>query len=336
MAVYFYIISYKKMSKIRQPVNDLNKIYQKSEEAKPDFQKLIEDVAMKTGGKAKIAPLKRRERAEQKIQTDYEGDASKIKDILRASIIYKKYEQVESGLKQLQEDTKVVALKDRFAKPTPAGYRDALLNIQTKNGIIAEVQLHLEPILEAKKEGHKYYEQQREIQAKLILEDRDPSLKEEALLDNLEAKQRSLYDDAFARATQNQQTSQSQPNTTTENSGRLALTKQNKQWAKDVYDTASYIFQAQNNAQNTQTVSDGIKVAKGNNYNIELNRDEKTLTISSAKDSRTVAKFDLQKQSVIESNPTPTDKQNWSTIVKDTQTNIQSTTQKRNKPEIND
>lgn len=103
-----------------------------------------------------------------------------------------------------------------------------------------------------------------------------------------------------------------------------------------MYDTASYIFQAQNNAQNTQIVSDGVKVAKGNNYDIELNRDEKTLTISSAKDSRTVAKFDLQQQSVIESNPTPVDKQNWSTIVKETQANIQSTNQKSTKPEIND
>lgn len=327
------------MSDIRQPTNNLNEIYQKSEEAKPDFQKLIEDVALKTGGETKIAPLKSRERAEQKIQADYEGDASKIKDILRASIIYKKFEQVESGLKQLQQETNVVGLKDRFAKPTPAGYRDALINIQTQNGTIAEIQLHLEPILEAKKEGHKYYEQQREIQAKLIVENRDPSLQEEAQLDNLEAKQRSLYNDAFARATQSQQINQNKPTIPVESSKQPSLTKENEQWAKNVYGTASYIFQAQNSAQKTQTISEGIKVARGNNYDIELNRNEKTLTISSTKDSRTIAKFDLQKKSVVESNPTPAEKQNWSTIVKETKANVQSMAQnktKKSKLEISD
>jgi hypothetical protein len=281
--------------------------------------------------------LKSRERAEQKIQVDYGGDASKIKDILRASVIYKKYEQVESGLKQLQQETNVVGLKDKFAKPTLAGYRDALINIKTQNGTIAEVQLHLEPILEAKKEGHKYYEQQREIQAKLIVENRDPDLKEEAQLDNLEAKQRSLYNDAFARATQSQQTSQNKPTISVETSKQPSLTKENKQWANNLYGTASYIFQAQNSAQKTQIISEGIKVARGNNYDIKLNRNEKTLTISSAKDSRTIAKFDIQKQSVVESNPIPADKQNWSAIVKETKTNVQSMAQnqsKKSKPEI--
>lgn len=39
-------------------------------------------------------------------------------------------------------------------------------------------------------------------------------------------------------------------------------------------------------------------------------------------DNRTVASFDLEEQSVIASNPSPADKQQWAVIVSQTQTNI--------------
>ncbi|MDJ0696921.1 hypothetical protein [Mastigocoleus sp. MO_188.B34] len=193
------------MSDIRQPTNNLDEIYKKSEEVKPSFQKLIQEIAIKTGGQTKFAPLKGRKRTEEKIQADYGGDASQVKDVLRASIIYEKFEQVELGLKELQQEGKIVALKDRFKNPTESGYRDILLNVETENGIVAEIQLHLGSILQAKKQGHALYKQQREIEAKSRIENR-PLTKEERLqYDSLVEKQRLLYDSAFIRASQNVQ-----------------------------------------------------------------------------------------------------------------------------------
>ena len=56
----------------------------------------------------------------------------------------------------------VARLKNRFASPSFNGYRDALFNVrvQLDDGIkhLAEVQVHLSPILERKAEAHRYYD----------------------------------------------------------------------------------------------------------------------------------------------------------------------------------
>lgn len=119
-------------------------------------------------------------------------------------------------------------------------------------------------------------------------------------------------------------------------SASIQPTPENQQWAQGIYDTASYIFQAKDNEQQTEMPSRGIKVARGNQYNVELNNNSKTLTVLSNSDNRTVASFDLEEQSVIASYPSNTDKQQWSQIVSQTQNNIQQIQASNNKPEFND
>lgn len=113
-------------------------------------------------------------------------------------------------------------------------------------------------------------------------------------------------------------------------------TAENQQWAQGIYDTASYIFQAKDRDGQTEMPSRGIKVAQGNQYSVEFNNNSKTLTVLSNGDNRTVASFDLEEQSVIASNPSPTDKQQWTGIVSQTQTNIQQSQAPNTKPEFND
>lgn len=101
-------------------------------------------------------------------------------------------------------------------------------------------------------------------------------------------------------------------------------TQENTQWAQGVCNTAKAIYQAEDNKQQTTTTSRGIKIAQGSKYNIEVNENSQTLTISGGEDNRTVASFDLEENSVISSNPSPLDKQQWQEIVSRTQANIQS------------
>ncbi|MEM7552505.1 MAG: zeta toxin family protein [Cyanobacteria bacterium P01_A01_bin.84] len=113
-------------------------------------------------------------------------------------------------------------------------------------------------------------------------------------------------------------------------------TSENQQWAEGIYDTASYIFQAKENEGQTEMPSRGIKVASGDQYSVELNNNSKTLTVLSNGDNRTVASFDLEEQSVIASNPSDADKQQWAGIISQTQDNIHQVQIPNNKPEIND
>ncbi|NJN07490.1 MAG: hypothetical protein HC815_05685 [Richelia sp. RM1_1_1] len=285
------------MKDIKQPSNNLDEIYQKSEEAKPELTKLLEKISKETGGKVIVPPLKGRERTEEKIAADYNGDASKIKDVLRASIVFKNMDGVQSGLDKLQTEGNVVATKDRFVQPTSSGYRDALLNIQTENGIIAEVQIHLEPILEAKKEGHIYYEEERGIQSKAVLENRDFSNEETKRLTELKSVQKELYDNAFNKAQSTEV-------------NRSEITKDNQQWAENILPTANQIFNAAKQSYRTTSPEAGVEIAGGNTYNLKLDRNSANLTISD-KSNREVASYNLRDKAVITSNPNPQDKKIW-------------------------
>ena len=186
------------MLELNQPTNNLDELYQAAAVAKPEFFQLVETIAQSTGGQAVIPPLKARERAEAKITAEYAGNAAKIKDILRASIHYKSLRQLYEGLEQMKaEKVEVLLIKDRFLHPTRSGYRDALVNIRTSNGFIAELQLHLEQILIAKQEGHKYYEQEQEISRKSKLEERKLTPEESCQIEGIRAKQKELYEAAF-------------------------------------------------------------------------------------------------------------------------------------------
>src|SRR5581483_4436942 len=102
------------------------KIYQAAEKAKPELERVTNEVAAQFGARAITAPLKRIERATAKVMADYNGDWSKIKDIARSSI----------EARTLSEALKVVAeLEKRFRPPKrnlnqvlAVGYRDALFN----------------------------------------------------------------------------------------------------------------------------------------------------------------------------------------------------------------
>lgn len=315
MTVFFYYI----MTDIRQPTNNLDEIYKRSEEAKPELTQLLDKIATETSGQVIIPPLKGRERTEEKIASDYNGDASKIKDVLRASIIYKNLDQVQSGLEKLQSEGNILEVKDRFAQPTSSGYRDALINVRTSNGTVAEIQLHLEPILEAKKEGHVYYEQERNIYSKAILENRDYTSEEVSQLDSLKAKQKELYDAAFLKA-QGVEVSNNQP-------VKETPTPEKQQWAESILPTASNIFAVARQSNRAITNEAGIEIAEGNTYKLELNRNSQTLTIANKSDNREVAAYNLGERTVTYANPTLQDKQNWQEYAQNTRTNQQSNRQ---------
>jgi hypothetical protein len=120
------------------------------------------------GGMLFIAPVKSAKRSAEKVELDYGGDWSKLVDPVRASIAVDSYDELHQTIEALQASGMKLARKpkDRFAKPTPVGYRDALLNVTLPNGLVGELQLHVKAMLIAKAEGHHHYEVERSLGAK--------------------------------------------------------------------------------------------------------------------------------------------------------------------------
>lgn len=150
-----------------------------------------------------IGPMKKQDRAEQKIKAEYGGDWSQLTDAVRASVAVDSLDQIEDVMAKLRKSGLKLAKppKDRFSKPTDAGYRDLMLNVEYPNGHIGELQLHLKPVLKAKEKGHKYYEQQRSVGAKLEEEGRQEMTEEEhKQVTEAIAAMQALYNKAWDEA----------------------------------------------------------------------------------------------------------------------------------------
>ena len=74
-----------------------------------------------------LAPPKGHARAAEKIRDDYDGDASRLVDVNRCSIVVDEQRSCECASKLMEGSLcEVVRLKNRFAEPLFNGYRDAL------------------------------------------------------------------------------------------------------------------------------------------------------------------------------------------------------------------
>jgi hypothetical protein len=187
----------------RQISSNLDQIYAHAQKEQNAFNGTVSSIAATLGGETSFPPgLKGRDRAQEKIATDYGGDASLLCDVLRASIAFKSPNKLKLALDSVKQQLPIVRLKDRFAEVSESGYRDMLLNVETPGGHIAELQLHLQAMLDAKKTGggHKFYEDVRSIVADAAKEKRPLTAEEVATIKALNAQSRQLYDNALAEA----------------------------------------------------------------------------------------------------------------------------------------
>ncbi len=177
------------------------KLYEQAAVAKVEFDPIVSNIASATNGAEKIAPLKNQNTAVGKSEGEYGGDHSRLVDICRASIIYNSYKDLMEGLGKSKDMLNLVREKDRFAKPTPAGYRDILLNVKLSNGHIAELQLHLQQIMDVKDvDGHRLYEEIRLLERAAKEAARALTPEEAAKVDKLLEESRTFYDAALAKS----------------------------------------------------------------------------------------------------------------------------------------
>jgi hypothetical protein len=181
----------------------LDQLYRDAAVAQRSLANVTNEVAQAVGGQPLIpSTLKGRGRAAEKIAANYGGDASRITDLARASVVVERPEQIAKVVGQIRARCKVVQMKDRFAKPL-SGYRDMLFTVEMPNGHVAELQVQLKAIQQLKEgEGHRLYEAARSIRARAELESRALTAEERKELSSIEGHMRGLYESAFASASQ--------------------------------------------------------------------------------------------------------------------------------------
>jgi len=150
-----------------------------------------------------LAPLKGEKRAKEKVEADYGGDWSQLRDMVRATISVPSMGNVAQALGHLRSVGIELAQKpkDRFMKPTDEGYRDLMTIVKLPNGMLAELQIHVKAMTLAKEQGHKDYETTRSLVAKYgeppsdKWDDADKQKYEQAV-----QAQRELYDTVWTKA----------------------------------------------------------------------------------------------------------------------------------------
>jgi hypothetical protein len=177
--------------------------YQEGAAQKPEFDQKVQEISQEIG--AKNAPLipdmKGTASAVKKAMEDYEGDASRIKDLVRATVVIDNPQQAEAA---------IAAAKAKFGEPTSdirnsisgadsptlEGYRDIKMNFDI-NGHTVELQMNTPEMLAAKNEAHPLYKKAQEIER--LGEDKTPEQAKQ--MTALREKQKAIYDEAWAFAT---------------------------------------------------------------------------------------------------------------------------------------
>ncbi|WP_298772725.1 RelA/SpoT domain-containing protein [uncultured Shewanella sp.] len=182
-----------------QSHSDLSILYQRAFHTKHDLDTLLHSISLTTQTQAVLAPLKSPQRTDEKIQNKFDGDSSKITDLVRGSLVADNVNGLVRAYQALTSEVEVIQVKNRFASPKASGYRD--LNLLVKlphSNMICEVQLHLEQIAKIKSGAeHQTYQAIQAIQARAKQSQRALSELELAQVTRLRQDSFKLYQRAW-------------------------------------------------------------------------------------------------------------------------------------------
>ncbi len=122
-------------------------MYKKAPAAKVELDNLATKIADESGGTVAKAPLKSMERAQQKIDSDYGGDPTKIKDIVRNTIVVPE-DQIPTVTAKLRDAG--AAVKVKTADADPMGYSGVNTTLKTSTGLTGEIQVNSPEMIYAK------------------------------------------------------------------------------------------------------------------------------------------------------------------------------------------
>lgn len=159
-----------------------------------------------TDGKSYVflGPNKSEERATDKVEKEYDGDWSKLKDMVRATIVVENPDEIHDVVSQLEAAGVTLAAKpkDNISVVKPEGYRDLNTLVTLPNGMLAELQINVKAMAAAKADAHKFYEECQELERKNgnTTPDATWSNEDRKAYQGWIDKQRAVYDPAWKAA----------------------------------------------------------------------------------------------------------------------------------------
>ncbi len=142
-------------------------------------------------------------RVKEKAIKDYSGDLKKMKDIIRGSQVFQNLSELKQGFELLKKSDvfEIEYINNRFDNPAEGGYRDLVLFVRHKESkILAELQLHLCSIINAKKEAHGLYEEIRSIKGTAKIQQRSFTKEEQATVAMLLKESKDIYGAAYLKS----------------------------------------------------------------------------------------------------------------------------------------
>lgn len=158
-----------------------------------------------------VASMKGRDVAAKKVEAKFDGDWSRLTDVMRGTVLVPHPADVPVVMEALRKNGeargwKISQVQNRMMQdgdpgPTAAGYSDISLLIE-HDGFHAEVQINTTSMWAAKEidVGHKLYEQERDIERDAAIEKRPLTTDEESRLLKLRFQAKLLYLKAWERS----------------------------------------------------------------------------------------------------------------------------------------
>jgi len=177
-------------------VRELTDILRRASSVKVGFDTLLTELADAVGADAMLAPVKSFARAMEKVCADYQGDAGRLKDAVRGTLVVETaaeaQEVLAAVLARTGEANCVVKrnwLIEGATVPSPM-YRDVLMYV-TINTVA---------MIQAKDYGHRLYEGARSLVAGATLSGDNLDEEEFKALQRLVRRQIQIYTDAWKRS----------------------------------------------------------------------------------------------------------------------------------------
>jgi hypothetical protein len=187
-----------------QPTHSLDLLlYAIGPQEKKTYDKLLKKVAKESKPHAipLYAPVKQKPRSVEKIEGDYNGDVSRLLDVVRGSLQWNHPDNIYDNIPLINSTYRVIRMRDRIQDPLPTGYRSINLNllVDSNSCFISEMQLVVKALQDVYGPSHQYYEELRSITAKAEIENREMTAAEKARAAELEAIIKRMYDEAWAK-----------------------------------------------------------------------------------------------------------------------------------------
>lgn len=189
-----------------QPDLSFDDLYKQAESSMPVLQNTAQDLLDRLkaenpklfeGVIFQIAKIKDRNDSLQKIDTDYEGDPRRLKDMVRGRFVVETSEQILAIKQALTDHLKIDGMNDKYKKPSSStGYRDINTKIALENGHIAEIQVQQRDMLLVSTPTHLLRAETEKIEEQARIENRALTEAEKIQIDALEKEATSLHNAA--------------------------------------------------------------------------------------------------------------------------------------------